>query len=391
MRAGCHSDRHCEKRSEEASPVTRQRLPRLAASLVLLAMAVVMFALPARAQDRVLNIYNWTDYIDPAAIERFQKETGITVHYDVFDSLETLEAKMLAGHSGYDIVVPSNEPTFSRLIKVGALAPIDRSRVPNWKNLDPALMHQVESSDPGNRYGAIYLWGTTGIGMIANRVKQLAPDAAMDGWDLLFKPENASRIAPCGITMMDSAIDVIPGVLKYLGKSPDSTDPADLAAVERTLMGVRRYIRSFASGGALEALAAGQTCLALDYSGDVVQANARAAEAKRGITVRYVAPKEGAELGFDMLAIPADAEHKDAALAFINFVLQPDVMAGITNTVLYANAVPASRPMIRPGLLADTNIFPTPEQMKAFFTIGPVPPAAARQRTRMWDRFKAGR
>ena len=248
MRAGCHSDRHCEKRSEEASPVTRQRLPRLAASLVLLAMAVVMFALPARAQDRVLNIYNWTDYIDPAAIERFQKETGITVHYDVFDSLETLEAKMLAGHSGYDIVVPSNEPTFSRLIKVGALAPIDRSRVPNWKNLDPALMHQVESSDPGNRYGAIYLWGTTGIGMIADRVKQLAPDAAMDGWDLLFKPENASRIAPCGITMMDSAIDVIPGVLKYLGKSPDSTDPADLAAVERTLMGVRRYIRELCIG-----------------------------------------------------------------------------------------------------------------------------------------------
>jgi putrescine transport system substrate-binding protein len=315
-------------------------------------MTVSVLIAPARAQERVLNIYNWTDYIDPVALERFQKETGITVHYDVFDSLETLEAKMLAGHSGYDIVVPSNEPTLSRLIKVGALSPIDRTRVPNWKNLDPALMHSVESSDTGNRYGAIYLWGTTGIGMITDRVKQLAPDAPMDSWDLLFRPENAKRIAPCGITMMDSAIDVIPGVLKYLGKSPDSTDPGDLATVERTLMGVRRYIRSFASGGALEALAAGQTCLALDYSGDVVQANARAAEAKRGITVRYVAPNEGAELGFDMLAIPADAEHKDAALAFINFVLEPDVMAGITNTVRYA---------------------------------------AARQRTRMWDRFKAGR
>ena len=219
-------------------------------------MTVALGFLPARAEDRVLNIYNWTDYIDPAALERFQKETGITVHYDVFDSLETLEAKLLAGHSGYDVVVPSNEPTFSRLIKVGALAPIDRARVPNWKNLDPALMRAVESSDPGNRYGAIYLWGTTGIGMIADRVKQLAPDAPMDSWDLLFKPENARRIAPCGITMMDSAIDVIPGVLKYLGKNPDSTDAADLAAVEHTLMGIRRYIRSFASGGALEALAA---------------------------------------------------------------------------------------------------------------------------------------
>src|SRR5215472_9463853 len=362
------------------------RLSRALATTLVLAA----WTLPAHAQDRVLNVYNWTDYIDPAALDRFQKETGITVHYDVFDSLETLEAKLLAGHSGYDVVVPSNEPTFSRLIKVGALATIDRERVPNWKNLDPALMRQVESSDPGNRHGAIYLWGTTGIGVNPDRVKKLAPDAPMDSWDLLFKPDNARRIAPCGITMMDSAIDVIPGVLKYLGKSPDSTDAADLAAVEHTLMGIRRYIRNFASGGALEALAAGESCLALDYSGDVIQAQARAEEARRGVTVRYIAPKEGAQLGFDMLAIPADAEHKDAALAFINFVLQPDVMAAITNKVRYANAVPASRAMIRPELLADTNIFPTPAQMATFFTIGPVSQAAERQRTRMWARFKAG-
>jgi putrescine transport system substrate-binding protein len=352
--------------------------------------ALLILTIPAVAQERVLNIYNWTDYIDPAALVRFQKQTGITIHYDVFDSLETLEAKLLAGHSGYDIVVPTSEPTFSRLIKVGALAPIDRTHVPNWKNLDATLMYQVESSDPGNKYGAIYLWGTTGVGMISERVRRLAPDAPADSWDLLFRPENAKRIAPCGIAMMDSPIDVIPTVLKYLGKSPDSTDPADLAAVERVLMGIRRYIRSFASGGVIEALASGQICLALDYSGDVIQASARAAEAKRGVTVTYAAPKEGAQLGFDMLAIPADAEHKDAALEFINFVLQPDVMAGITNVVRYANAVPASRPMIRPELLADSNIFPKPEQMTAFFTVGPVPQTVARQRTRMWSRFKAG-
>jgi putrescine transport system substrate-binding protein len=353
-------------------------------------VALLMLVLPARAEERVLNIYNWTEYIDPAVLERFQKETGITVHYDVFDSLETLEAKLLAGHSGYDIVVPSNEPTFSRLIKVGALAEIDRARVPNWKNLDPTLMWQVESSDPGNLHGAIYLWGTTGIGVNLDRVKQLAPKAPLDSWELLLNPENARRIAPCGIIMMDSAIDVIPGVLRFLGRSPDSVDPVDLVAVENTLMGIRPYIRSFASGGALEALATGQSCLALDYSGDVIQAGARADEAKRGVTVRYVAPKEGAQLGFDMLAIPADAPHKDAALAFIDFVLQPDVMAAITNKVRYANAVPASRPMIRPELLADTNIFPTSEQMATFFTIGPVPQAAERLRTRMWARFKAG-
>ena len=384
-------DCHCEESGAEV-PVGRP-VDRCVVVAALLAWVLLLIplAFPAAAQERVLNVYNWTDYIDPAALERFQKETGITVHYDVFDSLETLEAKLLAGDSGYDVVVPSNEPTFSRLIKVGALAPIDRARVPNWKNLDPVLMHRVESSDPGNRYGAIYLWGTTGLGMLPDRVKQLAPDAATDSWDLLFKAENARRLAACGIIMMDSAIDVVPGVLKYLGRSPDSTDAADLAAVEHTLMGIRRYIRSFASGGALEALASGRSCLALDYSGDVIQAGARAAEARRGVTVRYVAPKEGAQLGFDMLAIPADAGHKDAALAFIDFVLRPDVMAGITNTVRYANAVPASRPMIRPELLADTNIFPTPEQIATFFTIGPVPPAAARERTRMWARFKAGR
>jgi putrescine transport system substrate-binding protein len=375
---------NCEQ--SEAIPRTLRCLLWAAPLLVLLALAIV----PASAQQRMLNIYNWTDYIDPNALERFQKETGITVHYDVFDSLETLEAKMLAGHSGYDVIVPSSEPTFSRLIKVGALAPIDRSHVPNWKNLDPMLMHEVESSDPGNRYGAIYLWGTTGIGMNPDRVKQLAPAAPTDTWDLLLQPDNAKRIAPCGIAMMDSAIDVIPSVLKYLGKSPNSTDAGDLAAVEHTLLGIRRYIRTFASGGAIEMLASGQICLALDYSGDVVQASARAQEAKRGVSVRYIAPKEGAQLGFDMLAIPADAEHKDAAFTFINFVLQPEVMASITNTVRYANAVPASRPMIRPELLADTNIFPTQEQMKSFFTVSAVPPAVERQRTRMWARFKAG-
>jgi putrescine transport system substrate-binding protein len=360
-------------------------------TIVIAALALIALALPARAEDQVLNVYNWTDYIDPAALQRFQKETGITIHYDVFDALETLEAKMLAGHSGYDVIVPSSEPTLSRLIKVGALLPIDKSRVPNWKNLDPALMHEVESSDPGNRYAAIYLWGTTGIGLIPDKVKKLAPNAPMDSWDLLFKPENAKRIAPCGIIMMDSEIDVIPSVLKYLGRDPNSTDPKDLAAVERTLMGIRPYIRSFASGGALEALATGQPCLALDYSGDVVQAAARAKEARRGIDVRYIAPKEGAQLGFDMLAIPADAPHKDAALKFINFLLQPDVMAGITNQVRYANAVPASHSMIQPGLLADTNIFPTQAQIATFFTVGPVPQAAERARVRMWARFKAGR
>ena len=352
--------------------------------------ALLLLALPVRAADRELNVYNWTDYIDPAALEIFARETGITVHYDEFDSLETLEGKLLAGHSGYDIVTPSNEPSFSRLIRAGALAEIDRSQVPNWKNLDPDLMRRVENSDPGNRHGAIYLWGTIGLGMIPDKIKALVPDAPLDSWDVLFKPEIARRLAPCGITMMDSAIDVIPSVLRYLHRSPDSTDTADLAAVEATLMAIRPYIRNFNNGGTLEALAAGETCLAIDYSGDVVQAADRAAEAKRGVVVRYVTPKEGAEVGFDMLAIPADAPHKAEALAFIDFLLRPAVMAGNTNVTRYPNAVPASRALIRPELTGPDGVFPTEAQLNGFFTIGPIPVAAERARTRMWARFKAG-
>jgi putrescine transport system substrate-binding protein len=360
-------------------------------SLSVLALAAMLGLIwPATAQERAVNVYNWTDYIDPAAIERFQKETGTEVRYDVYDSLETLEGKLLAGSSGYDVVVPTSEPTFSRLIKVGALQPIDWKRVPNRAGLDPTLMQRVASSDPGNRYGAIYLWGTIGLGIIPDRVRAQAPDAAMDSWNLLFRPENARRIAACGITMMDSAIDVIPSVLKYLGRDPGSTDPADLQSVETLLMSIRPYIRTFASGGAVNALAAGETCLVMSYSGDVIQAAARAEEAGRGVSVQYVAPKEGAQLWFDMLAIPKDAPHPDAALAFINFVLQPQVIAGITNQVRYPNAVPASRPFVRPALLDDPNIYPQPDRIASFFTIGPVPQAAERARNRMWARFKAG-
>jgi putrescine transport system substrate-binding protein len=351
-----------------------------------LLLAFLVLAAQAAAQDKVVNVYNWTDYIDPAALKQFTAETGIAVRYDVFDSLETLEGKLLTGHSGYDIVVPSNEPTFSRLIRAGALAEIDRSKVPNWKYLDAAMMRRIESSDPGNRHGAIYLWGTMGLGINPDKITAVAPDAPMDSWDLLFKPGNAKRIGPCGIIMMDSAIDVIPSVLKYLGRDPDSNAPADLAAAEQALLAIRPYIRAFASGGALEALATGQACLAFDYSGDVTQAAARAAEAKQGTTVRYVAPKEGVEVGFDMLAIPADAAHKDAAVAFINFVLDPKVMAGISNVTHYPNAVPASRP-----LLTDPSIFPSDAEMARYFTIGPVPQTAERQRTRLWARFKAGK
>ena len=354
-------------------------------------LALLLLAVPALAQERVVNVYNWTDYIDPKVTADFTAETGIRVQYDVYDSLETLEAKMLTGRSGYDIIAPTSEPTFSRLIRAKALAPIDRARVPNWKNLDPALMARVESADPGNLHGAIYLWGTVGMGILPDKVRALVPNAPMNSWDLVLKPENARRLKPCGITIMDSAIDVIPSVLRYLGRPTASTEASDLALVEKTLMAIRPHVRNFANAGALEALATGQTCVAITYSGDVIQAQARAREAGRGVTVAYVTPREGAQVAFDMLAIPADAPNKAEAHAFIDFVLRPEMMAAITNMTRYPNAVPAARDRIDPALLADTNVFPTDAQMRDFFTPLPVPQAAERARNRIWARFKAGK
>ena len=355
-------------------------------SLLLLAL-LLPFGL--HAQEKVLNVYNWTDYIDPKALEQFKQQTGAAIHYDVYDSLETLEGKMLAGHSGYDIIVPTSEPTFSRLIAAGALLPLDTSKLPNLAGEDPALLQRVATSDPGNRYGAIYLWGTIGLGEIPSKIKALFPDAPVDSWDLLLKPENAKRLAPCGITMMDSATDVIPSVLKYLHHDPSSTDPKDLADVEKTLMAIRPYIRTFASGGMVEALAAGQTCLGLDYSGDVIQAASRAKEAKQA-EVDYVAPKEFTQLWFDMLAMPKDAPHPDLALQFINFILQPSVIAGVTNTVQYPNAVPASKPMVDAAVRDNPNVYPDAAALSRSFTVTAVKEAAVRARTRMWARFKAG-
>ena len=354
--------------------------------LVFAALMAVMVG--ASAQTRVVNVYNWTDYIDPKVLERFTAETGIRVQYDVYDSLETLEGKLLAGRSGYDIVVPTNEPTFSRLIAAKALLPIDRKRVPHWANLDPVLMKRVAASDPGNVFGAIYLWGSVGLGMIPERIQALDPGAPEDSWDLLLKPEHAKKLAACGITLMDSAIDTIPSVLKYLGRNPESTDAKDLADVEKTLMAIRPYIRTFASGGAVEALAGGQTCLVMSYSGDIIQAAARAKEAGQK-EVRYVAPKEFAQLTFDMLAIPKDAPHPAEALMLIDFLLQPDVMAAITNQVRYPNAIPGSLPLVTPEIRADANVFPDATQPR-FFTARATTQAADRARTRMWARFKAG-
>jgi putrescine transport system substrate-binding protein len=363
----------------------------LLALLAALISPLALLGTTARAQP-VLNVYNWTDYIDPSAIERFQAETGIRLRYDVFDSLETLEGKLSAGRSGYDVVVPTNEPTLSRLVRAGALLPLDRSRIPNWQNLDPALMQRVETSDPGNRHGVIYLWGTIGLGLRADRVRELAPDAPLDSLALLMDPRHASRLASCGIAVMDSATDVLPSVLRYLGRSPDSMEAADLRAAEQALLAIRPHVRSIPpSASVLDALAAGEVCVGFTYSGDVIQAAARAREAKADFTISYVAPKEGAQLWFDMLAIPADAPNPEAAHAFINFLLQPQVMAGITNQVRYPNAVPAARPMVVPEVRDDPNVYPPAERIAQTFTVSSPEAQQERTRARLWSRFKARR
>ncbi len=362
---------------------------------LLLTLALLLTGLNVQAQQGsapVLNIYNWADYIDPYAIERFQRETGIRIRYDVYDTLETLEGKLSAGRSGYDIVVPTSEPSFNRLVRAGALQPLDMARIPNARNLDAALMARIADVDPGNRHGVIYLWGTVGLGMNAARIRELAPDAPLDSLQLLLNPEHARRIARCGIAVMDSAVDVLPSVLRHLGFSPDSVVPAELQAAQRALLAIRPFLRSIPSPPAIiDALAAGEICLAFSYSGDVIQATARAREARRVHEVSYVMPREGAQLWFDMIAIPRDAPNPDAAHAFINFILQPDVMAGITRQVRYPNAVPASRALLPAEIQNDLSVFPPAEALARSFVAGTPAQAGERARARLWARFKAGR
>ncbi len=254
------------------------------------------------------------------------------------------------------------------------------------------MLARVEGAGPGNRHGAIYLWGTIGLAIRPDRVRALAPDAPLDSLDLLLRPEHARRLTRCGIAVMDSAIDVLPSVLRWAGRDPDSAAPEDLRAAEAALLGIRPHVRAItASSTILDAVANGEYCVALTYSGDVIQAAARAREAGRGVEIGYVLPKEGAQLSFDMLAIPTDAPDPAAAHAFIAFLLRPDVMAGITNQVRYPNAIPASLPLVRDDVRGDPNVYPTDATIARGFTVGALTPAAERARARAWSRFKAGR
>ena len=343
----------------------------------------------ARAEERVVNIYNWSDYIGETTLADFEKATGIKPSYDVFDSNETLEGKLLAGRSGYDIVVPSNH-FLGKQIKAGAFQKLDRSLLPNWKNLDPALLKQLEVNDPGNLYAVPYLWGTNGIGYNVEKVKAALGVEEIDSWAVLFEPENMKKLSSCGVAFMDSPDELFPAMLNYLGLDPRSTKSEDYKKAEAKLLEVRPYVTYFHSSKYIGDLANGNVCVAFGYSGDVFQAAARAEEAGKGIEIAYAIPKEGGNLWFDMLAIPKDAKHPEAAYAFINYLLQPQVIAPISDFVGYPNPNKDATALVAESIRSNPNLYPTPEAMKTLYTLEPLPRAAERARTRAWSKVKTG-
>jgi len=354
---------------------------RLAASLLLLAVAT-----PLMAEPKQLNLYNWADYVAPQALARFQAETGIRVKYDTFDSTDVLESKLMTGGSGYDLVFPASSG-LSRAIQAKALQPV--GALQNAGNLDPELLAKLASVDPGNQYGVPYTWGTVGLAINKQAVERRLPGVALDSLDLLFKPEYASKLKDCGISVLDSPQEVIAIALNYLGKPPYSTKGADLDAASALLAALQPNLRYIGNARQIDDLAKGETCLALTYTGDAGMAAARAAEAGQPFEVLYRIPREGTLIWFDTMAIPADAPHPGNARAFIDFMLQPEAIAELTNELFFANANHAATPLLDEAVSGDPDIYP-PEAVRArLFAEQVLSLREHRQRTRLWTAFRS--
>jgi putrescine transport system substrate-binding protein len=362
----------------------------LARLLALAALALTAAA--ARAdEEKLLNIYNWSDYIADDTVARFQQETGIAVNYDVYDSNEVLEAKLSAGHAGYDLVVPSASPYLAREAEAGVFRPIDKAKLKNYGNLDPQLLAAAANADAGNRYGVPYLWGTTGLGYNKAMVEaRLGAGAPIDSARLLFDPANAKALKDCGISLLDSAQEIFPAALAYLGRDPLSRDAKDLEAAVAAVAAIRPFVRKFHSSQYINDLANGDLCVAWGYSGDVIQARNRATEAKNGVEIAYAVPREGAMIWIDMMAIPKDAPHPENALAFIDYVLRPATIAAISNAVAYANPNARATALVDAALRDDPGIYPPPEVRQRLYFDKPVSPQYERLRTRAWTRVKTG-
>lgn len=345
---------------------------------------------PPPAEARVLHLYNWSDYIDEATLPAFEQATGIKVRYDVFDSNELLEAKLLAGHTGYDLVVPSAS-FVARQIEAGVFQPLDPARTPNRRHLDPALMEILADYDPGNRHALPWLWGTTGLGYNRAMIASRMPDAPVDSWRLVFDPTVVAHFADCGVAMLDTPSEIYPLVLRYLGLPTDSEDAADMARVEAVLTAIRPHVRYFHSSQYINDLANGELCLVIGWSGDVLIARDRASEAKNGHAIAYSIPREGSLVWIDAIAMPRDAPHPDNAYRFLDFVMQPEIAAAISNHVNYANANPASTPLLDPVLRDDRGIYPDADTRAKLFPNAVHSASWDRLASRAWMRIKSGR
>ena len=344
----------------------------------------------AAAQERVVNVYNWSDYIDPRVLEDFTKETGIKVTYDTYDNNEIVQTKLLAGKSGYDVVVPSG-PFLQRLIKAGAFQKLDKAKLPNLSNMWPEVMQRLQVFDPGNQYGVNYMWGTTGIGLNLRKVRERLGTQPLNTWDIVLKPELATRLKDCGVQVLDAPEDVFPNVLNYLGLNPDSKKPEDLQRAGDAMFRVRGAVQKFHSSEYINALANGDVCMAVGYSGDVIQAKKRAEEAKNDVEIAYLIPREGALMWFDSIAIPADAKHAAEAHAFIDFLMRPQVAAANANFVAYASGNLAAKQFVKPELLNDPSVYPDEATFKRLFTNTAYDDRSQRLVTRLWTRVKTGR
>lgn len=355
-----------------------------------LATALSMGAAFAQ-EEKVLHVYNWSDYIAEDTVANFEKETGIKVVYDVFDSNEVLEAKLLAGNTGFDLVVPSSD-FLARQIQAGVFQTLDKSKLPNLSNMDPDIMKILADKDPDNAHSIPYLGGTTGIGFNPKKVAEvMGPDFKMDSWDAVLKPENLSKLKKCGVSFLNAPTEIMSTVLHYIGKDPNSTNAADYKEAGKLLSTLRPYITYFHSSQYINDLANGDICVAIGWSGDVMQAKKRADEAKNSVTVDYVIPKEGALVFYDMLAIPSDAKHPENAHAFINYLMKPEVIAKVSNYVSYASGNKASVPLVDAVIRNNPNIYPPAELKAKMFALKVLPAKINREITREWTKVQTGK
>jgi putrescine transport system substrate-binding protein len=361
-------------------------------SLACAAAAALMWAGPAAAQEEpVLNVYNWSDYIAEDTIRNFEKETGIKVRYDNFDNNEIVHAKLVAGKTGYDIVVPSS---YWAKIQAdgGLLMKLDKGKIPNYRNLDPALQEQLAKLDPGNQFQVNWLWGFTTVGINVDKVKAALGSTPMpdNAWDLVFKPEYISKLKSCGVSFLDSATEVIPAALHYLGKPAYSKSQADYAGVAPLLKAVRPYVSLFSSSGYINDMANGSICLALGWSGDINIAKQRAIDGKTGQKIEALIPKTGGILFFDVMVIPVDAPHPGNAHKFIDFMLRPEVSASLTNKVFYANPNKESKKFIKPEVASNPTVFVGDADMKKMQAPDALSNDIRRTMTRLYTSFKTG-